>query len=301
MKNLILLSSASALVAAVFTWFGQGEASAKDSERTGTVHVGVIGTVFRDLPEPMFNMMMSPLKALVETQTGLNGKMVAGGNAYELARQLAENKVQVAYFHGFEFAWARRKYPELKPLVVAVNPTPCAQACVVTSKESTITRAADLKGKKLALANRIEEHCRLYVERHCCPPGDELKQFFDKIIATADQEEALDAVLDGRVDATVVDGAALENYAERKPGCFAKLKTLMKSEPFPWAVVACDPAHLDEATQMRFREGLIKATETRKGKQLLAICHIAEFKPIPKDYNKDLHLIIKAYPPLAEK
>jgi ABC-type phosphate/phosphonate transport system substrate-binding protein len=168
---------------------------------------------------------------------------------------------------------------------------------VVVRKDSLIAKAADLKGKKLALAHRTREHCRLFIERRCCPSGTETKGFFSQIIAPADQEEALDSVVNGNSEATVVDGEALENYAERKPGCFAKLKTLLQSEPFPWAVIACDPAHLDEATQKRLCQGMIKATETRKGKQLLTICRIAGFELVPKDYERDLLQIVKAYPP----
>jgi len=285
------------LAAASFLLFGQIRAPAEDIVRTSPVRIGVVGSAFRDTPEPMLNLVMRPLKSLLESQTGLTGNMVAGGDACRLAGQLAEDKVQLAIFHGFEFAWARQKYPELKPLLLAVNPPSCALACVVIRRDWHISSPVDLKGKRLVLATRTREHCRLYLERRCCPCGIETKEFFSEIATTPDQEEALDGVLHGRADVTVVDGTALENYAERKPGCFAKLKTFMESEPFPWAVIACDPAHLDEATQKRFCEGMIKATETRKGKQLLTICRIAGFKPVPKDYCQDLRHIIKAYPP----
>src|SRR6266851_1955800 len=82
------------------------------------IRVGVAGSIFRDAPAPLVNALMKPFKSLLDSQTGINGQMVAAESAEDLGKQLAEDKVQLGVFHGFEFAWATSKHPELKPLLV---------------------------------------------------------------------------------------------------------------------------------------------------------------------------------------
>src|SRR5262245_1354136 len=197
------------------------------------IRVGVAGSLFRDAPAPLVSALLKPFKSLLDTQTGINGQMVAAGDAEDLGKQLADDKVQLGVFHGFEFAWARLKHPELKPLIVTVAPPHCLCAKVVVLKGSSLTELADLKVKNLAIPVYTREHCHLFIERRCLAAGDPLQRFFDKVATPPNMEDALDGVIDGTYQAAVVDGAVLANYHQRKPGCFDKLKTLLESENFP--------------------------------------------------------------------
>ena len=124
-----------------------------------------------------------------------------------------------------------------------------------------------------------------------------MDRFFAQVIRPADLEDALDNVVDGTVQVTVVDAVALENYQHRKPGRFAKLKIVVDSEVFPAAVVAYHPGSLGEPALKRFREGMVGASQTRRGQQMLALCRMTGFEIIPTDYDQILSDIIKAYPP----
>jgi ABC-type phosphate/phosphonate transport system substrate-binding protein len=104
-------------------------------------------------------------------------------------------------------------------------------------------------------------------------------------------------VVDGVVDAALVDGVALERYKKAKTDRYGKLKTAIRSEPFPNAVVAYKPGALSDETLQRFRNGLITASQNAKGKQLLNMCRINCFEAIPDDYEEMLLNIAKAYPP----
>jgi ABC-type phosphate/phosphonate transport system substrate-binding protein len=268
-------------------------AGAEEVAGTNPVRIGVVGSLFRDTPEPLVQAVMKPLKSLLDSQTGINGKMVAGGDALTLGNQLADDKVQLAVFHGFEFAWVHQKHAELKPLIVAVSSPSCAKVNVIVHKDCPAKKIADLKGLKLVVAQHTREHCHLFLERSC--PESPTK-FFVEVSTPADYEDALDAIVDGASDATVIDGGCLDTYARRKPGRFAKLKTLVQSESFPWAVVACNPANFNDAAQKRFREGIISVAQTSKGENLLAVCRITSFENVPESYEKDLKAIAKAYP-----
>src|SRR5262249_7110202 len=149
----------------------------------------------------------------------------------------------------------------------------------------------------VALPRGVREHCRLFLERHCQSNGKETPRFFAEISAPASVEEALDDVVDGVVHAAVVDGVALDCYHKRKPRRFAQLKELTKSESFPPTVIAFRKGGLDDATLSRFRESLLSAKTTPRGRQVLQITKLTGFEPVPKDYEKTLVAIGKAYPP----
>jgi ABC-type phosphate/phosphonate transport system substrate-binding protein len=274
--------------------------------RNPKIRVGVAVSLFRDAPAPLHDGpaplvsgLLKTFKSLLDAQTGINGQMVVADDAADLGKQLADDKVQLGVFHGFEFAWARLKHPDLKPLIVMVNSHHCLCAKLVVFKGSSFTKLADLKGKNLAIPVYTGEHCHLFIERRCVAAGDPLDRFFDKIATPPNMEDALDGVIDGIYQAAVVDGEVLANYGQRKPGRYGKLRTLLESEDFPPDVVACNPANLDEQIQKRFSQGLINAAQTSRGKHLLLICRVNGFEMIPANYDKALKDIAKRYPPPA--
>jgi ABC-type phosphate/phosphonate transport system substrate-binding protein len=263
------------------------------------VRVGLIATLFRDVPEPIMQVAMRPFKSLLEDQTGMTGELVAGGDAGNLAKLLKEDKVQFGVFHGVEFAWARQKNPALRPLILAVNGRPAMHAVVLVRQESKAAGCADLKGKTVALPADSREHCRLFFDRRCVAPGCCPEKFFGKVHYPRDVEEALDDLVDGKTDALVVDGLTHEAYQKLKPGRAARLRTLLRSEAFPAAVVAYHPGSLSEDLLARFRDGLLAASSSRRGQRLLEMCKITAFRIVPDNYEDMLKDIAKAYPPAA--
>lgn len=267
--------------------------------RPGSVCIGMISTLFRDTPPGLVHAMMQPFGAMMEAQTGVPGKLIPGGDAEALAGKLATDKVQLGVFHGIEFAWIRLKYPDFKPLVIAVNQQRQLHAYVVVHNDSPAAGLGDLKGKSFAVPKQTKEHCRVVVQYQCRSCGCEPGKFFAGLTNPANIEEAMDDVVDKVVEATIVDGVGLECYQRRKPGRFARLKTVHRSGPFPAAVVAYRPGTLDDATLEKFRTGLLKCNEGVLGKQLLNLWKLTAFEPVPANYEENLTAIVKTYPPLA--
>ena len=289
-----------ALVVGLVVWLWPSAGGRAENDRPAVpdgVRIGMISTLFRDTPESVVLAMMQPFGTLMETQTGVSGKLVPGGDSEALGEKLATDKVQLAVFHGVEFAWAKLKHPDLKPLVIAVNQYRQLHAYLVVHGGSAVARLDDLKGKAFALPRQSKEHCHVYVWHHCrhCG-GGEPGQFFAAFKSPANVEEALDDVVDKLVDATVVDGIGLECYKRRKPGRFARLKTVQQSEPFPAAVVAYRPGQVDAATLEKFRTGMLKSNETALGRQMLNLWKLTAFEPVPDNYEENLAEIAKAYP-----
>jgi ABC-type phosphate/phosphonate transport system substrate-binding protein len=250
----------------------------------------------------MVLVLMRPFGSLMQSQTGINGELVPVKTVDELGKQIAEDKIQLGVFHGFEFAWARQKHPELQPLMIAVNQNAHLKALVLVRDDCNAQTLGDLKGQKLALPARSREHCRLYLDHHCRQCDCEMKQLFDKITTPANYEEAMDDLVDDQVQVTIVDNVAMEAFKRRKPGRFAKLKVLHESEIFPAAVIAYRPGALDDGTVKKFRDGLLTAGQTPVGRQLMTLWQLTAFEGVPADYEQLLTDIGKAYPaPVAKE
>jgi ABC-type phosphate/phosphonate transport system substrate-binding protein len=293
--------SAVALCTAVACFMLPPAPPAGGAVRPSVVRIGLVGSLFRDMPEPVMKVLMAPFRSLLELQTGMTGELVAGGDAACLGRKLKEEQVHFGVFHGFEFAWARLKNPDLKPLVLCVNGDGTLRAQVVVRDDGPVTKMGDLRGCSVALPRFSREHCRLFLERRCTAPGCAPAKFFSKVTTPDAVEDALDDVVDGRCEAAVVDGLALEAYRKFKPGCAGHLRTLAQSELFPPAVVAYQPGILHEELIDRFREGMLAANATERGKKLMELCRITAFRAVPDDYDHMLESIAKAYPPPAAK
>lgn len=279
-----------------------GTVRAEEALPSAPIKIGVVNSLFRDTPPALINILSRPLKALMSQLTGVSGDLVLAGDALSVAKQLKENKAQLGVFHGYEFAWARQHYPELKPLVVAVahHPNPC---CVlVVHKDNAAASCGDLKGQSIAMPSMSRGHIHLYLERRCPGAGSDPKKFFSQVRRISDPEEALDEVVDGELGGALVDKFSLERFQQNKVDRSQRLRVLHESEAFPASVIAYYPGTLDESLLKRFREGLLGAAKDPKSRDLLRMCRMTSFEEIPADYEQLLLDIIKSYPaPLPAK
>jgi ABC-type phosphate/phosphonate transport system substrate-binding protein len=261
------------------------------------VRVALADSLLPSTSATMTQLALRTLRPLLRAQTRLNGELVLGGDALTLGQKLRNGEAQVGAFYGFELAWARQQCPTLKPIVITVNRHRYDQVKVMIRKDSTAARCDDLVGKSVALPADSRHHCRLFFERRFIRPDESAGDFFSQVTAPNDTEDALDDVVEGKVEAAIVDAADLVRYQEAKPGRARRLKALCESERFPCAAIAYQPGQIDEATVARFRTGLIGARNNARGRQMLQLLRITRFEPVPNNYESRLVAIAKAYPP----
>ena len=212
---------------------------AGESKSTDPVRIGMVSSLFNDIPPGLVEFAGGPFKMMVKEFTGLDGQLKVGGDAYEVGRKLSTRELDLAVFHGFEFGWARQKYPGLRPLTIAVSKFRQVNAFLVVRSDSDIKTFGDLSGKDVGFPRKSKEHCRIFMERSCVDFAQcGSKRFFNQVFASANADDAMDDVLRGKLQAVVTDNASLEEYEQFKPGCYARLKVIKQSEPFPPAVVA---------------------------------------------------------------
>lgn len=267
---------------------------AEAEDEPGTIKLGVLTGMFRDVPPALVQAAATPFQDLFKRQTGLEGEVEMVNDCEALASKMHEKKLQIGVFHGFEWAWVRHRYPDLLPLVVTV-PAKKPQACIVVHTDSKATGPADLTGKCVAVPVGTKAHCDLFIERlvkdlpaGCCTPAKQ---------ADSGSDELLDGVAGGKVTAALVDVAALNAYQNNKPGAATQLRVLVKSEPFPATVVAYRKDGVDASTAAKIRSGLVKAHTTSQGKAFLFLWKLKGFEDVPPGFDADLQQVLKSYPP----
>jgi ABC-type phosphate/phosphonate transport system substrate-binding protein len=271
-------------------------AADKKVSETPSVRIGLMKSLFRDAPDSLRQVLMEPFRTLTESQTGIKSELETAATAYELGLKLNEKKLQLGVFNGIEFGWAQQDFPRLKPLLIGVNKHRELFAHLLVAKDSKLKDFAELQNQTVAMPRWSRHHCHLFFDR-CQQEARRQRQDF-KIHVTTPKgtEAALDDLVRGTVQACVADRVALESYQREKPGSYAKLRTLQKSDAFPSAVVAYLHGVLAEDTLARFRAGMKRANETSVGRQLLATSRLTGFEDVPADYQKMVTEIAKLHP-----
>jgi len=273
--------------------------AAEEAVGAGPYRVGVVSSMFRDVPDPMIPAMLRPIHGMLESQTGLEGSLSPVKGWDQLAGQIDSGKLHLGLFHGFEFAWAKQKFPNLQPLMVTVGDKGLTQVCVLVRRDSDAKGLEDLKGTTLAMPRRTREHCHVALERQCTGCGCTPATFFKSTSRPFTVEDAILALNQGRVNAVLTDGASLESYRQSRPAGYASLKGLWRSENFPPAVFAYRTGAVEPAVLRRFQQGMMRAHDSAESKEVMTFCKIARFDKVPDDYDKLLEAALKAYPPTA--
>jgi ABC-type phosphate/phosphonate transport system substrate-binding protein len=256
------------------------------------LHIGTSGSLDTGTNPNREKAALELLHDFIKSETGFENQIDRFKGWQEQLDALANGKLHLSVFRGYEFAWAQKKQSELKPLVLGVNIHRYAEVYVVVRKDSPATAVAGLRGQTLALPPGGLS--KLFVERQL---EQKPEQFFARITSPATVEDALDDIVDGVVQAAAVDRASLEAYRRRKPARFNQLKSIAHSPPVPLVVIAYHDARVDAATLQRFRTGLLNASQKEKGQTLLNLFRLTGFQEIPKDFPQVLETTGKTFPP----
>ena len=297
MRRLLIGGLACLLVSSLILPWGQAPAQTE----TTTVKIAVVNTLTRGLPAAIVSIAMRPLKAYMESETGMGGDIVLGGDALELGKKLEDDTVQIGVFHGHEFAWAKKKYPKLEPIVICLNSSRNVRAVQIVLEKSKAESHADLKGGSLALPRENRAFCQLYAERRCVVPGTKLEKFYKAVTTPVDCEDALDAVGRGKVDSAIVEASLWEAYRVNKPAWAKYMRVLQQSEIFPPGVIAYRQGKFSAKQADAFRNALLNAGKHPQGKEVMKSMRVAAFSTPPEKFGDILEASYKAYPPPAAK
>jgi ABC-type phosphate/phosphonate transport system substrate-binding protein len=280
---------------------GVGIRTGAAEDALNVLRIGTSGELTGRIPGPKEKAGLETLHKYIKEENGMDNEILRQKDWQELTDKMANGKLQLGVFQGYEFAWAQQKSPELKPLAIAVNVNRYPVAHLVVKRDNPAKDFTGLQGQSLALPATGEGFLRLFVDRQSGADGKNAETFFSKITTPANVEDALDALVDGNGQAVAVDRSALEAYKGRKPGRFKQLKEVAHSQPFPPVVVAYYGSVLDEGTREQFKTGMMSASDNEKGQTLLTLFHLTGFETVPENFDKVLATVVKDYPPPKDK
>ncbi|MCI0639775.1 MAG: PhnD/SsuA/transferrin family substrate-binding protein [Gemmataceae bacterium] len=271
---------------------------APEPVKTDPVRIGLVDSLFTDVHPQLVQIASRPFVSVMRKLTGMEGQLLAGGNPYDIGKKLNDKQMDLAVFHGVEFGWAQQKYPELRPLMIAISYHRNHRAHLVVNANSQAKCLKEFRGKDLCVPLKTKDHCRLFLERSCLECGQcDSKAFFAKIVPGKNSEASLDDLAMDRIPAVLTDTIALETYERLKPGARARLRVLKESEVFPPGVIAYRQGAMDEARLRRFREGMMRANQDEESREVMGLWRLTSFEPVPDDFAQSVADIIKAYPP----
>jgi ABC-type phosphate/phosphonate transport system substrate-binding protein len=289
MKQAILAATGWAALAAAPGHAGDNE----------VYRVGIAKSAFRDVPGALLPFAGQPFQDLVKVQTGLDGRVTLDSEWPAVVRDLDDGKLHIGVLQGHEYAWARAKYPDLRPLACSINRTKEVLAFLLVRHDAEATGRADPKGRRVVLATRLKDHARMFLEKRQAEARG--GSGFHSLAKVDTVHEAIQKVTDGDADLTAADHAAWNSFQKLHPGQARNLKVLGKSEEFPPAVLVYKKGGLNEAAQKTLREGFLTAHKTTKGARLMGLIRVEKFDVVP-EYEEMVKKCLKAYPaPPSEK
>jgi ABC-type phosphate/phosphonate transport system substrate-binding protein len=257
------------------------------------IKVGLLETMFADVPKSILNAMADPFRTLMVKQTSLEGEVEICQDFQQLSKKLKDHTLSVGVFHGYEYAWSKQANPNLIPLLVTIPYGKKAQSMIVVKKDSEFAKIADLKDKTVTLSKGTKAYTRLYL--------DGLKAKHREIAVstkpvTMTPEDALTAVACGTDAATLTDASILFGYAQLQPGAFQNLRILCESDLFPCSVIATDKGCLSDAEIAKITTGLAAASKSAQGRAMLTLWGLKGFEKVPEGYDEHCKKIILVYP-----
>lgn len=268
--------------------------AASGQQPTAELKMGMLQGMFRDVKPVMVQALSKPFRELMLKQTGYGGDVELCADALGLADKLKDKSLHIGVFHGFEFAWAQQKCPDLVPLVVTRPLGGTVQAVVVVHNDAPYQAVADLKDEPVLIPRGAKAHSLAFLDKLRAGMEKGTLRTEKKLDLTA--ADALAAVAAGEATAALVDVAAMEGFRQLQPGAVKHLRVLQRSEAFPPAVVAYRKGTFTDAEAARIRAGLADAQNTPTGKMLLTVWSLNGFEPPPAEHQAQLDAILKAYP-----
>lgn len=287
-RVLLVLSSGAAMFALAVS--GAGGQVAKP------LGIGTSGVLTTGRDPAVEEASLSELRTLIRQESGLSNEIFRQESWQPLADKMTKGELQLGIFQGYEFAWAEHQHPSLRPLLLLVSGDVYAVVEVLVRRTDSAGDFAGLEGYRLALVDGGQRYLRLFVDRNSKANGKDPESFFSRIVPEDNVESALDDVVDGVVQATVVDHASLELYRQRKPGRVTKLKVIVRSLPLPPVVLAYDDHRLSERTLARLSDGPVRGSNTDISKRVLGLFRLSSFEPVPADFEEVLARTRKLYP-----
>src|SRR5438874_12177600 len=88
-------------------------AAGQQGNKIDVLHIGTSGTLALDESGGKQATAQDTLQSFIRSETGFENDIIAQKDWAELADKMANGQLHLGVFQGYEFAWAKEKYPKL--------------------------------------------------------------------------------------------------------------------------------------------------------------------------------------------
>lgn len=269
---------------------------AGDTPVTKTIGITISDSLIRGQTTPAAAMIqVQPLSEVFAIVGGVRPQF-SFDSAEDLAKKLHDGKAQIGVISGIELGWLGDKANGLSTMAVAYTSDIKLKAYMIMRNDNKKHDIQELKGKKLALPRRTQQHTQIFLHDRISRCGCQPQGYFAASAVPPDTDAAIEAVLDKDVDVVVIDGHSWDVFQERKPGRAKRLMIVAESPSFPTAALIYKPGNMTEAEVKKLRDGLYTAHQQPFCRQILNFWRISQFIAPTPEYDLLVKNIVKDFP-----
>jgi phosphonate transport system substrate-binding protein len=210
-------------------------------------------------------------------KTGIKSKVFLPTNYAGVVEALRSENADVAYFSGWPYLVAHNEAGAELLVVEQRDGKPFYHSQWYALKDGDVNSLADLKDKSIAFTSPTSTSGYLFplakvIEEGHIEKGGDPKSYFGEVLYAGGYEQALKALVEGKVDAAAASDYAFDRYLNDEER--AKLKVLTKQGPVPTHGIAIR-GNLPQEVKDKVKEALLSLNEA-ENKELLKSVYGAE-------------------------
>jgi len=236
------------------------------------------------------------LEEYLSKRTGIPVQFTVLSRYGNIIDRFTSDKLDGAFFGSFTGALAIRKLGVV-PLARPLNEdgTSAYQGYLFVRKDSGITQASEMKGKRMAFVDKATTAGYVFplawLKKNgiASPDG-----FFGEYFFTGSHDASISAVLNGKADIGAAKHSVYEKIRKEEPRVNRELMVLARS---PWVPSngLCVRKDLDPAVQKALKDALLGLDKDAEGKRVLEQLGVRSFiETAAKDYEPVFDLARKA-------
>ena len=216
-------------------------------------------------------------------------------NYASVVEALRSGNADIAYFSGLPYLHAHEKAGVELLVVEERDGNPFYYSQWYALADSDIEELSDLEGRSIAFTSPSSTSGFLFplaevIDQGLLEKGGDPQAFFDTVLYAGGYQQALMALVHGRVEAAAASDYALQTYLSEEDQ--ARLKVIARQGPVPTHGLAIHP-DIDDELKEAIRDALLELNE-EEHRDLLTSVYGAE-KLVVQDHEEHVSALRRAY------
>lgn len=200
--------------------------------------------------------------------TGLHFKTTVATSYAAVIEAMGAGKVDIGWLPPFSYVLAKNRYDVDLLFIVRRFGSSFYRGQIITRADSGLRSLKDLKGKRFAFVDPASTSGHLYPKTLFLKQGLNPETFLGSMVFAGSHNGVLFAVMKGEVDAGATYDDIRAEVVKKYPDVFDRIRVIAYTKEIPNDTV-CARRDLDPSLKQKFKEGLIKLSQTPDGAKLL--------------------------------